>query len=145
MRTEKDAHAAVRDLDAIRLQVQQLARHLVLARKRDFPHDACIETWYAQSTSQEYAHVARRDQRRQKLKRLLGVQSGTVSRDQFEGRPQKVICGLDQRTQVDPKEGKEYVTGFGVWLMYSLAISVEGGVRGRSIEDRRSAYCSALS
>jgi len=61
------------------------------------------------------------------LKRLLGVQSGTVSCDQFEGRPQKVICGLDQRAQVDPKECKEYVTGFGVWLMYSFAISVEGG------------------
>jgi len=72
-------------------------------------------------------HITCRDQQRQKLKHLLGVQLGTVSCNQSKGRPQKVICGLDQWTQVDPKECKEYVMGFGVWLMNSLAISVEGG------------------
>jgi hypothetical protein len=59
------------------------------------------------------------------LKRLLGVQPGTVPCDQFEGGPQKIISSLDQRAQVDPKEGQEYVAGFGVRLVYSLAIPIE--------------------
>jgi hypothetical protein len=98
---------------------------LVFPRKRNSAYNACVEARYAQSTEQEHAHVARRDQRRQKLKCLLRVQSGPVPCDQFEGGPQKIICCLDQRAQVDPKERQEYVARFGVWLVYAFAISVE--------------------
>jgi hypothetical protein len=133
-RAEKDIHAAIRDLDAISLQVHQLTRHLVFPRKRNFAYDACVEARYLESTEQEYAHVARRDQRRQKLECLLGVQSGPVPCDQFEGRPQEIICCLDQRAQVDPKERQEYVARFGVRLVCAFAISVERKVGARSTE-----------
>lgn len=122
---QEDVHADICDSDAIGLQVHQLACHLVLPRKRNFAHDTCIEAWHAQSTNQKHAHISRRDQRGQKLKRLLGVQPGTVPCDQFEGGLQEIICSLDQRAQVDPKEGQEYVAGFGVRLVYSFAIPIE--------------------
>lgn len=54
---------------------------------------------------------------------LLRVQSGAVPCDQVERGPQEIICCFDKRAQVYPKEGQEHVAGFGVRLVYSLAIS----------------------
>jgi hypothetical protein len=55
--------------------------------------------------------------------------------DQLEGGPQKIICCLDQRAQVDPKERQEYVARFGVRLVCAFAISVER--KSRSSSHRR--------
>lgn len=124
---QKHVHAAVRDLDAIGFQVHQLPRHLVFPSKRNFTHDTGIKARNAQSTDQEYAHVTRGNKWRQKLQRLLGVQSGAMSFDQFERGPQQIVRRLDKRAQVDPEKCQENVVRFGARLKHSLAISIGEG------------------
>lgn len=121
---QKHLHAAVCDLDAIGFQVHQLPRHVVFPSERNFAHDTSIKARNAQSPDQEYAHVTRGNERRQKLQRLLGVQSGTVPFNQFERGSQQIVCCLDKRAQIDPKKCQEYVAGFGARLKRSLAISI---------------------
>lgn len=123
-RTQKHVHAAVGDLDAIGFQVHQLPRHLVLPSKRNFAHDTGIKARNAQSTDQEYAHVARGNKRRQELQRLFGVQSCAMPLDQFERWPQQITRSLDKRAQVDSEKCQEYIASFGPWLKHSFAISV---------------------
>ena len=48
-----------------------------------------------------------------------------MSRNQFKRGSQEVIRRPDQGTQVDAQEREKYVAGFGVWLVYPLAISVD--------------------